>query len=327
MMRSPSSSKANIRTTSDTFVGNKTAPLYSATRQQADRFLRRLKKQNGGVICGDQPLILRADIYKAETKLTPYWVRIPVSGKRGKLNFPMGISSSIPDGAIFDEAKLLKLNGDFYAYLTVEKDIQIDRKPVGILAIDAGIHHLATTVNSFERKPRFYGKKLRELRALFYHLRKALQMNGAYEALKRIGDKESRITNDILHKVSTAIVEEADKLNLAIVIGDLKGIRLQRRYSRGFVRKLHSFPFHKLFQMIRYKAQWRGIKVIEVSEAYTSQTCHHCHSKGLRVGGKFKCFVCGREYNADYNGAYSIMNRGMGHALSQGLLLAQPRTR
>jgi putative transposase len=304
--------------------GDETASLYSATKQQADRFLRRLKKQNGGIISNDQPLILRSDVYKAETKLTPYWIRIPVSCKRGKLNFPIGISSLIPNGAILDEAKLLKVNGEFYVYLTIEKDIRIQRQPVGILSIDAGIHNLATTVNSLERRPRFYGKELRKLRAHFYHLRKTLQMNGAYEALKRIGDKESRITNDLLHKVSTAIVEEADKFNLAIVIGDLKGIRLVRRYSRGFMRKLNSFPFYKLFQMIRYKAQWRDIKVIDVSEAYTSQTCHHCHSKGLRVGGKFKCFVCGHEYNADYNGSYSIMNRGIGQALSQGLLWHSP---
>ena len=146
-------------------------------------------------------------------------------------------------------------------YLTVEKDIQIDRKPIGMLAVDAGLHNIATTVNSLERKSRFYGKELRKLRAHFYLLRKALQMNGAYGALKRVG------------------------------------------------------------------AQWRGIKVIEVSEAWTSQTCHHCLSKGFRVGGKFKCFACGHEYNADYNGAYNIMNRGIGQALSQGLFLAQPISR
>ena len=84
--------------------------------------------------------------------------------------------------AIFDEAKLLKINGDF-VYLTVEKDIQIDRKPIGMLAVDAGPHNIAATVNSLERKSTFYGKELRKLRAHFYLLRKALQMNGAYGAL------------------------------------------------------------------------------------------------------------------------------------------------
>ena len=54
-----------------------------------------------------------------------------------------------------------------YVYLTVEKDIQIDRKPIGMLAVDAGLHNIATTVNSLERKSSFYGKELpKSLRAL-----------------------------------------------------------------------------------------------------------------------------------------------------------------
>jgi putative transposase len=310
--------------------GDKSVPLYSATKQQANRFLKTLRKQNGGSLNenGDYPLILRNDVYKAETKFAPYWVSIPVSNARGKVNVPIGIASELPDGAILDEAKLLKVNGDFYVYMTVEKDVKRQhRTPTSVLAVDVGIRNIATTVNSVKRKPRFYGRELRRLRAHFYQLRKKLQINGAYEAIKRIGDKESRITDDILHKVSREIVNEADANNSAIVLGDLKGIRLQRRYSRGFMRKLNSFPFHKLFQFIRYKAQWLGIRVIEVSEAWTSQTCHNCRSKGLRVGGKFKCFVCAHEYDADYNGAYNIMNRGIGQVLSQGLILAQPVTR
>lgn len=310
--------------------GDKSVSLYSATKQQAERFLKRLKKQNGGTLEEkiDYPLILRNDVYRAETKFAPYWIGIPLSNAKGKVNVPIGISSELPEGAILDEAKLLKIDGDFYVYLTIEKDVKRQqRTPTSIIAVDAGIHNVATTVNSIERKPRFYGKDLRRLRSHFYHLRKKLQINGAYEAVKRIGDKESRITDDILHKVSREIVNEADRNNSVIVLGDLRGIRLQRRYSRGFMRKLNSFPFYKLFSFIKYKAQWLAIKVIEVSEAYTSQTCHNCRSKGLRVGGKFKCLVCLHEYNADFNGAYNILNPGIGQVLSQGLILAQPTVR
>ncbi len=307
---------------------DKSVSLYSATKQQADRFLKRLKKQNGGIMYEEQPLILRNDVYKAETKFAPYWIGIPVSNQRGKVNVPLGISSELPEGAILTGAKLLKVKGDFYVFLTIEKDmLKQQRVPTSALAIDVGIRNIATTVNSVEKKPKFYGRELRRLRSRFYQLRKKLQVNGAFEAIKRIGDKESRITDDLLHKISREIVNKADSNNSVIIIGNLKGIRLQRRYSRGFMRKLNSFPFHKLFQFIRYKAQWLGIKVIQVSEAYTSQTCHNCRSKGLRVGGKFKCFVCGHEYNADYNGAFNIMNRGIGQALSQGLILAQPTVR
>jgi putative transposase len=308
--------------------GDKSVLLYSATKQQADRFLKRLRKQNNGILQDhkDYPLILRNDVYKANTRLTPYWFRIPVAGVRGKINVPIGIAPELPEGAKMKEAKLLKEDNDFYIYITIEEEIR-ERMRTSVLGVDVGIHNIATTVNSIERKPRFYGRELRRLRSHFYQLRKNLQINGAYEAVKKIGDKESRLTHDILHKVSREIVDEAGRNNSAIVLGDLKGIRLQRRYSRGFMRKLNSFPFYKLFQFIKYKAQWLDIKVVEVSEAYTSRICHNCHSEGLRVGGKFKCSVCRHEYNSDYNGAFNIMNRGIGQALSQGLILAQPMRR
>jgi Fic family protein len=45
--------------------GDEGVELYSATKQQASRFLRRLRKQNGGNIdkAKDYPLILRNDVY------------------------------------------------------------------------------------------------------------------------------------------------------------------------------------------------------------------------------------------------------------------------
>jgi hypothetical protein len=66
--------------------GDKTVKnLYSDTKQQADRFLKRLKKQNGGRILEEEyPLILRNDVYRAETKFAPYWISIPVPNARSK---------------------------------------------------------------------------------------------------------------------------------------------------------------------------------------------------------------------------------------------------
>jgi hypothetical protein len=54
--------------------GDRSAPLYSTTKQQADNLLRRLKgklKPNK-----EYPMILRRDVYRANTKLTPYWLKI-----------------------------------------------------------------------------------------------------------------------------------------------------------------------------------------------------------------------------------------------------------
>ncbi len=309
--------------------GEKAIQLYSATRQQADRYLRKLRDQNGGLMKNQKeyPLILRNDVYKANTKLTPYWIRIPVAGHRGGINVPVGVSSEIPDGAKTREAKLIRKGKDWYVYITVEKEIR-ERQPSSVLAIDLGVHHLATTLNSADTHPRFYGKELRENQAHFYKLRKELQKKGAYGTVKKVADHERRTTDAILHKVSKKIVGEADRCNSVIVMGKLAGIRADRR-GRSWNRRLSNFPFYRFHQFIKYKAEWLGIKVVQVSEAYTSQTCHNCNSKGLRVGGRFQCDSCGHEYNADYNGAYNIMmklvKRGIGQrSISGAASLTQP---
>jgi len=103
----------------------------------------------------------------------------------------------------------------------------------------------------------------------------------SYKAIKKIGCKERRIINDILHKISRTIVSEALENDSMIVLGDLKGIRRNGR-GRAFNRKLNNgFPYHRLSQFIEYKARWHGIKVVKISERDTSKTCHRCGRGGF----------------------------------------------
>jgi putative transposase len=139
------------------------------------------------------------------------------------------------------------------------------------------------------------------------------------------------VINDILHKVSRAIVNEALENDSMIVLGNLKDMRKKGK-GRKFNRKLNNgFPYHRLSKFIEYKARWLGIKVVKVSEKNTSKTCHRCGHMGLRVGSLFKCPKCGYVCNADYNGAMNLLKRAMGYmpmagaggALCPGLDTAQ----
>jgi putative transposase len=112
-----------------------------------------------------------------------------------------------------------------------------------------------------------------------------------------------------------------------IVLGNLKDMRKKDK-GRKFNRKLNNgFPYHRLSQLIEYKAKWLGIKVVKVSEKNTSKTCHKCGHMGLRVGSLFKCPKCDYSCNADYNGAVNIMKRGYGYMPYLGAPLTVPRTR
>ena len=166
------------------------------------------------------------------------------------------------------------------------------------------------------------------MRGHYFHLRRRLGEKKLLKVIERIGDKESRITNDQMHKVAKAIVDEAERLDAIIAIGNPKGIRRNGK-GRRFNRKLNSWPFWKLRQYIEYKANWRGIQVVEVSEAYTSQLCWRCGALGVRSGkhhGLFECPRCGSKENADRNAAFNIGRRALGQVSKAGAVVSQPVT-
>ncbi|MBS7613309.1 hypothetical protein KEJ48_03560 [Candidatus Bathyarchaeota archaeon] len=88
-----------------------------------------------------------------------------------------------------------------------------------------GIRWIATTVNSNNPKLKFYGKDLRRVKGHYFWLRRTLALKKAYKTIRKIGHKERRVVNDILHKISRAIVDEAYTNDSMIVLGNLKGIR------------------------------------------------------------------------------------------------------
>jgi len=296
--------------------GCRDVPLYSATKQQADRLLKRIKKPKPH---REYPLILRNDVYRLDRtkcKLAEWWLRVPVYAMHGGIWIPIKPHTPITDKMKLREAKILRRNGDWFVYITVQEEIEAKQDCEGALAVDMGIHNVATTVNSKDPKPTFYGKKLRVVRGHYFYLRRKLPNR---KAVKKVGSHEKRVVNQELHKISKAIVQEAKATNSVIVIGKLKGIRQNHRGRRGN-RKLNSMPFHRLASYIRYKAEWQGVPVLTVSEAYTSQTCSRCGMRGLRVRGLFQCPSCGLDLNADWNGARNILRRGIGELKKQSML-------
>jgi len=296
------------------FLRGEDAELYSVNRQQAVRYYHKIL----GKAKKEYPISIRKDLIQVEkryTKIAKYWFRIRVRGRR-KMWVAIKPHQEIPEDIRFCESKILKKGNNFFVYLTVEKEVKIKQEYNDVLAIDIGIRHIASVVQMSTYKPIFYGKELRRIRGHYFYLRKKLGKKKALETIKKIGRKESRIVNGYLHKISREIVEQAIRTNSLITIGNLKGIRRQNK-GRKFNRKLNTFPYFKLAKYTKYKAEWLGIKVVEIPEAYTSQLCHRCGEKGIRIKGLFKC-KCGLEDNSDRNGAINIGKRALGYISKVG---------
>ncbi len=299
--------------------------LYSATKQQADRFKRRIRKQNGhGLNQHEYPMILRRDCVRIQYQkhsVFKWWIRIPLHPESvwGPIQLPCGQEPLLKHE--LRECKLLRVGDEWFVNITVQKKARLKRRYAGILPIDMGIRKLATTIE--DGKPRFYGKDVRRTRGAYFKLRRSV---GKPRIIKKWRHKERETVKHQVHTITRRIVDRAKQLNAVIAVGNLEGIRGQDR-GRCFNRRLSSQPFYMFKQLLTYKANWEGIRVLTVSEAYTSQTCHKCGVRGQRVAGRFSCLNCGLVCDADMNGAWNISKRAHGLLRHDaGGLLAVPRT-
>jgi IS605 OrfB family transposase len=302
---------------------DKTVNLYSATRQQADRLLARIKRPKKG---RQYPLILRRDRINVQNDSkfpNTYWMKIPI--------YPKSIHVRIRADSRHDltqyqlrEAKVIRQRDDWYVFLCIEKESPSPKQPTSILAIDLGVRHIAVTTNTANTRPNFYGHKLRLIRGFHFWLRRKLGQKKAFHKIKELKDREFLQVNHELHQISKAIVEEANRTNSVIVVGKVKGIRQKLNAGRRIRRLVNNFPYFRLVQYIKYKAEWAGVRVMDISEAHTSQTCHNCFNRSRtarKTQGLYRCTNCGREFNADENGSRNILQRALGVLSNVGGLL------
>lgn len=286
------------------FLNGEDVPLYSANKQQALRYYKKVKRK-------EYPLSLRNDLINLRKAKEFWFLKIPVYGIRGGIKVPVKPHREFPKGKLC-ESKIVRKNNKYIAMLTFEIETPEFRVCSSILAIDLGERFVATTVlwKQGVMKVKFFGREIRGIRRHYGWLRKRLQERGLLKVVKRIGGKERRCVNAVLHRVSKEIVSLADSTNSFIVLGDLTGIR-QRTKNKGkrLRRIVSNMPYYRLTKMIEYKAMLKGIPVITISEAYTSRICHKCGSQGKRkTQGLFVCNNCG-ECNADLNGAINIAKK------------------
>lgn len=298
--------------------GDKTIPMYSANKQQALRYYQKIKLK-------EYPLSLRNDLIDLHMAKAFWFLKIRVHSVRGGIKVPLKLSKPFPNGKLC-ESKIVRYGNQYIAMLTFEFDPPAMRVCSSILAVDLGERFTASAVllqNGTVMKTKFYGKEIRGIRRHYTWLRKRLQERGLTQVVKRIGKKEKRIVNAILHRISKEIVSLADSVDSYIVLGDLTGIRkCANGKGKRFNRIVNNMPYYRLTRMIEYKAMLKGIPVIATSEAYTSRTCHVCGCEGKRkTQGLFVCLHCG-QYNADLNGAINIgkkFERSLGYMPLDGV--------
>lgn len=205
-------------------------------------------------------------------------------------------------------------------YKATMKPLKSD-KPKRVAFVDPGLNNLMTVVSNCFNPLIFNGKPLKSINQLsnktIAELKSKLSEQGLRTSLllKSIYSKRSRRLTDLLHKITTQLVNHLDSYNIDTVIfghniGQKQDINLGKVTNQNFVQ----IPFTQLIQQLQYKCELRGIRFITTEESYTSKCsfldgesiCKHSTYLGNRTKrGLFQTSI-GKLINADVNGSLNI---------------------
>lgn len=190
------------------------------------------------------------------------------------------------------------------------------------LAIDLGIDNLATLTNNIGLQPIVInGRILKSINCYYNKIRaKALSYigKGISNRLKRIDTKRNNIIATYMHKVSREIINYCQTHNIDnVVIGRNQDWQRNSNIGRKNNQNFTQIPFEILIKNILYKGEELGIKVIIISEEYTSISSFIDNdpiSKSDKFSGKRikrglyqsknKILI-----NSDVNGSYNILRK------------------
>jgi putative transposase len=246
-------------------------------------------------ICGDKG---------RQIKLTPEGIRIPaITGKACiPIQWPRSVVGHVRSIEFF-RRKGIWLGSVCYNTTpapTIESTgfIGVDRNSVGNIAV------LADPQTGTVRK---LGICPARTKAVYRNRRKNLQKAGKKGFLKKIRRKQSRRMTYENHRATKAVVDYAVEHRRSVAIENLDGVR--RGKIRAYSEK-NQWAFSQFAILLRYKCALRGIPIIEVNPAYTSQGCSRCGSIHRPDGKQYLCLTCGHNDHRDANAAFNIAKRG-----------------
>ena len=210
-------------------------------------------------------------------------------------------------------------SGEYYASVLCEieqpKSLPVTDKVVGI---DLGLHDIIVCSDG-ERvpSPKYFRKSEQRLARVQRALSRTQKGSNGHEKARlkvaRCHQKIKNQRNDFLQKLSTKLIHE----NQVICLEDLSVKGMERNHKLS--KSVTDASFSKFVNMLEYKAEWYGRKVVKIDRFYPStQLCSGCGYKNESVKGlhvlkvrEWICPECGEVHDRDLNATRNILKEGM----------------
>ena len=251
---------------------------------------------NASILIDTQSFNLK---YNSNTKLSNYWIkfhrkRFPLFGKR--------ILDKFKNDLQFCKlVQIFERNKKLYCKLSIVKEITEPNGstiPSRTVGLDINTARIVLSNNKFYLTKQLKHRKLER----YKNNQKKRNLNN--------------YTKNYVHNLTSQIVKTLfTNGSEVLVLEDLKNLRTnctEKIKHKGNSKKnylINSLPYQMFRSFLTYKCSGKGIKVITINPAYTSQLCSCCRLLGTRNKYDFVCQKCGYKLDADLNGSRNIQDR------------------
>ncbi len=205
---------------------------------------------------------------------------------------------------------------DYYAVFTAEQTIKpkevIDANPVGI---DMGLNNfIALSDGKTMQKPKFFKQKEKRIarwqRIVARRDKSSKRRQMAKEKLQKEWNDVTNQSNDFAHKLSNKLINSGytsfavEKLNIRNMVK-----------NHNLAQSIYNASWNRFINMLSYKAESAGLRIIQVDPRDTTQECSSCHNikqgeERLTLNERiYHCNICGLIIDRDINASINILHR------------------
>lgn len=238
------------------------------------------------------------------------------------------------------EVRIVPKSSCYIIEIVYQKEEEITENKQ-VAGVDLGVNNLmaVTTFQTGTSPLLIKGRPLKAINTFYNKQRSFLQSQlktnhnkTNSSRLKKLTHKRNCRVENYLHTASKRVIDWCEFHQIGtLIIGHNKtwkqDLKLGKKNNQQFV----NIPHYRLIEMLKYKAQLKGIKVIITEESYTSQSSFLDRDNLPKYGDNLPKFSGKRVkrglyktkenllLNADVNGSFNIMKKVIPDVFDQGI--------
>lgn len=231
------------------------------------------------------------------------------------------------------QVRIVPKHGNFIIEVVYDVEEPILNQTSNYVGIDLGVDNFATITFSSGQKPLIVkGLELKSINQGYNRLIAKAQSllpesQKTSTFIHRLWSRRSWILHSKIHQITAFLTTLFDEMNIETVfIGKNKNWKQELPFGKIVKQRFAYLPYETFIDQLRYKCQLRGISVIIQEESYTSKASFLDNDdipvygeienptfSGRRIKRGLYRAGNGRLINADVNGAYNILRKGLGN--------------